>query len=117
MKSQESYSFDTAIRTKHLLKLLRNGAAPIEILEDTLLGGKGDAENIDFKLAMKGMMGESLTCSPESPEKSKSVEGRPPCRGLTTRASKTGSGLDSLGRVCGSGARGCGAAGRRGGDG
>lgn len=116
MKSQESYSFDTAIRTKHLLKLLRNGAAPIEILEDTLLGGKGDAENIDFKLAMKGMAGESLTCSPESPEKTKSVEGRPPCRGLTTRASKLEVDL-TLGRACGSGARGCGAAGRRGGDG
>lgn len=71
---EETFSFDTSVRTKHILKMLQGGVVPLEILEEKLAEGVED--NLDFKLAMKGATGDAFVCAPEITEKPKKTDGK-----------------------------------------
>lgn len=56
----DTYTFDTKVRTLEILKHLRQGDLPLEVL-DEYLPGNG---TVDFQLAMKAWDGSDFTCAP-----------------------------------------------------
>jgi len=56
----DTYTFDTKVRTLEILKHLRLGDLPLEVL-DEYLPGNG---TVDFQVAMKAWDGSDFTCAP-----------------------------------------------------
>lgn len=55
-----AYSFDTKVRTLEILKHLRQGDVPLEVLHE-ILPGNG---SVDFQVSIKAWDGSNFTCAP-----------------------------------------------------
>ena len=69
----DTYTFDTKVRTLEILKHLRQGDLPLEVLDEHLPGNG----TVDFQVAMKAWDGSDFTCTPipQPGQQQKKLEG------------------------------------------